>query len=364
MIWVDIRKQLGDFNLAPVLAVDREITVLYGHSGAGKTLTLEAIAGLLVPDAGRIELDGRVVFDAGSGARVPPHSRNVGYLVQSYGLFPHLSVADNIGYGIPGLSVGERRARINEFVQLLRLEGLEDRKPEHISGGQAQRVALARALVRRPRVLLLDEPFAALDPSVRSVLRDELRRLVGDLGLSALLVTHDLTEAYNMGDRIAVIDQGAVLQIGPRDEVLNRPVSARAAEVVGIRNIVAGRLVASEAAGVVVDTPIGRVTAAGANADLAPPAKVHVAIRSERVLLERRDRPSRHDTNRFAVRIVDEDAFGASHILHVQVEGADPAVAPRLQVDIPAHPYDVMGVASQRNWFITIPPEAVHVIAE
>ena len=238
MIRADIRTLVGSFDLAVDLAVDREITVLYGHSGAGKTLTLEAIAGLLTPREGRIELHDQVVFDSASGINVAPQRRNLGYLVQSYALFPHLTVAQNIAYGIGHLSRAERRGRVEEISGMFGLQDLLDRRPARISGGQAQRVALARALVRQPRVLLLDEPFAAVDSSIRRTLRRELRQLAQRLDLSVVMVTHDLTEAYNVGDRLAVIDRGRVLQAGPRDDVFHRPATARTAELLGVQNIV------------------------------------------------------------------------------------------------------------------------------
>ena len=360
MIRLAIRKRLGSFTLEPEFEVGREIAVLFGRSGAGKTLTLEAIAGLVAPDSGHIELNGHAAFDAASGVNLRPYERDVGYLVQNYALFPHLSVRDNIAYGISDLPAVERRRRVAAFVSLLELDGLEERRPAQISGGQSQRVALARALVRRPRVLLLDEPFAALDAAMRTVLRRQLRHLVGDLGLSALLVTHDLSEAYAMADRIAVIDRGRVLQMGPRDAVLNQPVSVRAAELVNVRNILPGRVIQREGEGLAVQTGIGRLIAAEGVAE--PGAAVHLAIRAERILLERRDRRSGRQANRLGVRIVNEEAYGPSYTLYLRVDDATQDQPHHLELDIPAHPYGVMGVARHRRWNITVPPEAVHVI--
>ena len=343
------------------LAVDREITVLYGHSGAGKTLTLEAIAGLLTPREGRIELHDQVVFESASGINLPPQRRNLGYLVQSYALFPHLTVAQNIAYGIGHLRRSERRARVDDIAGMFGLRDLLDRRPARISGGQAQRVALARALVRQPRVLLLDEPFAAVDSSIRRTLRRELRQLAQRLDLSVVMVTHDLTEAYNVGDRLAVIDRGRVLQAGPRDEVFHRPATARAAELLGVQNIVPGRIVGGDRDHVHVATALGMVAAQAESR----PATDHVqlAIRAEQIILERPDRASTDRENRFRVTIIDEAAFGFSHTLVARVDDAAPA-APNLEIDVPAHPYQVLDVPARRDWSIHIPPEAVHVIAE
>ncbi|HRC62332.1 MAG TPA: ATP-binding cassette domain-containing protein, partial [Dehalococcoidia bacterium] len=158
MIAVDIQKRLGDFALDVAFEAGHETVVLFGHSGSGKSVSLAAIAGLLRPDSGRIEVAGRVVFDATRGVNLPPQRRNVGYVVQQLALFPHLTAAENIGYGLTRTSATARRARIAELVGLLSLAGLEDRLPRQLSGGQQQRVALARALARPVDVLLLDEP--------------------------------------------------------------------------------------------------------------------------------------------------------------------------------------------------------------
>ena len=360
VIRAGIRTTVGSFDLAVDLAVDREITVLYGHSGAGKTLTLEAIAGLLTPHEGRIALHDRIVFDSAAGVDVPPQRRDVGYLVQSYALFPHLTVAQNIAYGLGHLSRDERRGRVERFARMFGVDDLLVRRPARISGGQAQRVALARALVREPRVLLLDEPFAAVDSSNRRTMRRELRQLAQRLDLSVVMVTHDLTEAYNVGDRLAVIDRGRVLQAGPRDEVFHRPATARAAELLGVQNILPGRVVGADGGRVHVATGLGLIEAP---AESRPAADhVQLAVRAEQIILERPDRPSAERENRFQVTIIDEAAFGFSHTLVVQVDDAAPG-APTLEIDVPAHPYQVLNVPARRDWRIHIPPEAVHVIA-
>src|SRR5215210_1570247 len=214
MLDLAIEKRLGAFHLRPSFAIGRELLVLFGHSGSGKSLTLQAIAGLVRPDAGCIAIDGRAVFDAARGLDETPQRRGVGLVVQDYALFPHLSVRDNVAFGLDRLRPAERRARVAELVKLLELDGLEDRRPAQISGGQAQRVALARALAPRPRLLLLDEPFSALDSAIRVGLRRELARLKRELDLTIVFVTHDLREAFNLADRVAVYDHGHVLQVG------------------------------------------------------------------------------------------------------------------------------------------------------
>ncbi|MGH2611400.1 MAG: ABC transporter ATP-binding protein, partial [Tepidiformaceae bacterium] len=183
--------QLGSFNYEAALSAAGEILVLFGHSGAGKSVTLQIIAGLLRPDSGRIVVDGRCVFDSATGANVAPQDRHVGYVVQNLALFDHLTVRQNIAFGLP------RRAppsRVDELMAMLGISQLEKRRPRTLSGGQQQRVALARALAREGRLLLLDEPFSALDESLRSSLRRELLRLRRELGLTIVFVTHDLRE--------------------------------------------------------------------------------------------------------------------------------------------------------------------------
>ena len=177
MLDLALRKRFDAFELDIALAVDDELTILFGPSGSGKSLTLQAIAGTLRPDAGHIRLDGRAVFDSRERLNLAPQQRQVGYVPQHYALFPHLSVGDNIGFGLTRLSRRERLQRVRELVALFGLQDLVRHRPLQLSGGQQQRVALARALAIRPRILLLDEPFAALDVSLRSALREELKQV-------------------------------------------------------------------------------------------------------------------------------------------------------------------------------------------
>ncbi|HJX62273.1 MAG TPA: ATP-binding cassette domain-containing protein, partial [Dehalococcoidia bacterium] len=195
MLEVDIRRRLGAFHLATAFSAADEIAVLFGPSGAGKSLTLQAIAGILRPDKGLVRVNGLTAFDSSAGINLPPQERRIGYVPQGYALFPHLTVAHNVGYGLSGLDRRRRAERVQEMVRLLGLDGLEERRPRELSGGQQQRVALARALVFRPRLLLLDEPFAALDEAIRSTLRQELLDIRRRMAVTIVLVTHDLVEA-------------------------------------------------------------------------------------------------------------------------------------------------------------------------
>jgi putative spermidine/putrescine transport system ATP-binding protein len=211
-----------------------ETLVLLGPSGCGKTTMLRIIAGLEKPDAG-----GRVLFDDADMTVVPIEKRNVGMVFQSYALFPNMSVAENIGYGLKIRGVGreERAARVAELVALTNITGLENRRIDQLSGGQRQRVALARAVAIRPGILLLDEPLTALDAALRDRLRGELNRLLRSLGITTIYVTHDQSEAMELGDRIVVMRKGAIVQVGTPREIYFAPQSRFVAEFVGAANI-------------------------------------------------------------------------------------------------------------------------------
>jgi putative spermidine/putrescine transport system ATP-binding protein len=212
-----------------------ETLVLLGPSGCGKTTMLRIIAGLEVPDEG-----GKVLFDGKDMTSVPIEKRNVGMVFQSYALFPNMNVADNIGYGlkIRGVKKDERAARVAELVRLTNITGLEKRRVDQLSGGQRQRVALARAVAIRPGILLLDEPLTALDAALRERLRGELNRLLRTLGITAIYVTHDQSEAMELGDRIVVMSKGAIAQIDTPREIYFSPRNRFVAEFIGAANII------------------------------------------------------------------------------------------------------------------------------
>jgi putative spermidine/putrescine transport system ATP-binding protein len=212
-----------------------ETLVLLGPSGCGKTTMLRIIAGLEVPDTG-----GRVLFDGKDMTAVPIERRNVGMVFQSYALFPNMTVSDNIGYGlkIRGIPARERAARVAELVALTNISGLENRRIDQLSGGQRQRVALARAVAIRPGILLLDEPLTALDAALRDRLRGELNRLLRALGITTIYVTHDQSEAMELGDRVVVMQKGTIAQIGTPREIYFTPRNRFVAEFIGAANIV------------------------------------------------------------------------------------------------------------------------------
>lgn len=226
-----------DFRLSLALAVGAETVAVVGPSGSGKSSLLRAIAGLERPAAGRIALGARVLFDSAAGIDLPPERRAVGLVFQEYALFPHMSVLGNVGFG------GRRRAR--ELLDRLRIGHLAGARPGGLSGGERQRVALARALAREPQVLLLDEPMSALDPHTRSAVRGELRELLAELGLPALLVSHSFSDAAALADRVAVLEGGRLVQEGAPGDLVARPADPFVASLTGA-NLLHGEVVGEE----------------------------------------------------------------------------------------------------------------------
>jgi molybdate transport system ATP-binding protein len=217
-----------------------ELVAIVGPSGAGKTTVLRAIAGLYAPAVGRIACNGETWFDAAAGIMVPPQARAAGLVFQDYALFPHLSALDNVRLAMHHVAEPERTDAARSLLQRVHLGGLEARRPDRLSGGQRQRVALARALARDPKVLLLDEPFSAVDRMTREPLKEEVATLHRALAVPILLVTHDLEEAQALADRICVIDHGRTLQTGAPEEIRLRPASVLVARLTGQTNIFAG----------------------------------------------------------------------------------------------------------------------------
>jgi molybdate transport system ATP-binding protein len=218
------------------------ITVLFGPSGCGKSTTLRCLAGLERPQSGLIRCGPAVWFDADQALCFSPQRRDIGFLFQDYALFPHLTVAQNIAYGLGGQPHGQKQRRLAEMLELFQLAGLEQRYPRQISGGQQQRVALARVLARRPRLLLLDEPLSALDAPTREELRPELRRLLRGGNIPVVLVTHDRIEAMALADQLIVMDQGRIQQQGTMAEVFSRPADLTVARIVGMETVFPGKV--------------------------------------------------------------------------------------------------------------------------
>ena len=239
----DVTKRFGKMaavNEVSLCIQNGELFTLLGPSGCGKTTLLRLIAGFYAPDEGEIRFDGQRVND------VPPNERGIGMVFQNFALWPHMTVQENVGYGLKlrKLSRTDIESRVQAVMEKVKLAGLGDRYPGQLSGGQQQRVALARALVLNPKILLLDEPLSNLDAKVRVQVRQEIRKLQKDLGITTLYVTHDQEEALTLSDRIAVFNQGKVLQVAPPKELYERPASRFVADFIGINNLIDGTVTA------------------------------------------------------------------------------------------------------------------------
>ena len=277
-----VRKQFSAVAAVERVSLDifaGEFFALLGPSGCGKTTLLRLLAGLDMPDEGRILLDGEDI------ALVPPYRRPINMMFQNYALFPHLTVEGNVAFGLKqeGLAKSEITTRVEEMLALVRLEGLAKRKPHQLSGGQRQRVALARSLVKRPRVLLLDEPLAALDKKLRGETQFELMQLQERLGLTFIIVTHDQQEAMTVADRIGVMDHGRLIQVGTPPEIYERPNSRWVADFIGEINLIEGRVVDVGASDTVIASAAAGRLRALSPTDAKPGDVVWVALRPEKV---------------------------------------------------------------------------------
>src|SRR5216683_6457819 len=281
-----VRKQFSAVAAVERVSLDifaGEFFALLGPSGCGKTTLLRLLAGLDTPDEGRILLDGEDI------ALVPPYRRPINMMFQNYALFPHLTVEGNVAFGLKqeGLAKSEITTRVEEMLALVRLEGLAKRKPHQLSGGQRQRVALARSLVKRPRVLLLDEPLAALDKKLRGETQFELMHLKERLGLTFVIVTHDQEEAMTVADRIGVMDHGRLVQVATPPELYEQPSSRWVADFIGDVNLIEGKVAdASPAATTIASAGAGRLRVASSS-DAKPGDTVWVALRPEKVRIAR-----------------------------------------------------------------------------
>jgi molybdate transport system ATP-binding protein len=333
-----------------------ELLALVGPSGSGKSTLLRCIAGLHAAAEGSIRCDGETWFDAGAGLSRPVQARRVGFVFQSYALFPHLSALENVAAALGGLTLAERTARARERLARVHLDGLENRKPAALSGGQQQRVAVARALARDPAVLLLDEPFSAVDQVTRRKLQQELARLRADLNIPMLLVTHDLDEARMLADRMVILHKGRTLQAGPPDEVMTRPANASIARLVGLHNLFEGVLV--EAGGGL------KLAWLGHRLDVAriagrPGERVSWVIPPEGVLLHRRERPSRGEAeNPVPGTVQDSVRLGPfTQIRLVPDGGAEP-----IAFSVPTHVAERNDIAPGAAARVTLLAESIHLM--
>jgi len=374
MLDLAIERRQGDFKLEVAFQMGAEILVLFGPSGAGKSLTLQCIAGLATPDRGFIRLDGVTLFESdGVHVRrnVPIRLRRVGYVFQDYALFPHMTVRQNVAYPVqrsrgagsdlytPGPTVGRQ---VEAMLERMHLAGLGDRYPDQLSGGQQQRVAIARALMARPRLLLLDEPFSALDMGVRERLQNDLVNIQRELGLPVVYVTHQLEHAFAVGTRLAVIENGRLAQIGTMQEVFHHPNNRAVAQITGVKNILEGRVLEATAEALWVDW-CGTALQAPPQPH-RPGEPVTLYIRPEDVKVLYPDRPLaaavRHNVIRGrVVRMVPQGATCAL-VIEVEVGGK----RGELEARFPSRAYQELGLEAGREVTISLRREALIVLPE
>ncbi len=353
---LDFGLELEGFELKVNLTTAGPSLVLFGPSGAGKSLLLQAIAGLQRPDQGRIVIKGRTVFDRAARIDLPPQKRRVGLVFQHYALFPHLTVEQNLAFGLKGARRGDERVR--QMANTLRLEHLLGARPGNLSGGERQRVAVGRALLPNPDLLLLDEPFSALDTTRRERLRWDLSQITSQLQMPTVFVTHDLEEAYLMGEELAVIEGGRILQSGPRHSVLFSPRNRLVARLTAMRNIFSAEL--GQASDGVSKVVVG-------SSELVVPrapgegSEVLLAIRPEHIRVVRPERSAGKD-NLLEATIVQEFFTGLQHQLYLRVRGWDPARQFHLRGTLPDHPYRTMGLEVGRQVLLSLPPERIQVL--
>jgi molybdate transport system ATP-binding protein len=298
MLEVRIKRKLYGFTLDVAFSVNQEILAILGPSGSGKTMTLQCIAGLLNPDEGYIKLNDKVLLDSARGVNLPAQTRKVGFVFQNYALFPHLTVNQNISYGIRHLSAKAAKDRVIELLEKMNIQRLGERYPRQLSAGQQQRVAVARALAPEPEVLLLDEPFSALDSMVKERLQLELQTLQRFYKGIILFVTHDLTEGYKLSSKIAVFESGRIVQHDDKEKVVGCPSNHTVARLVGFKNLMEGCVTASDKSTAQIHVPeLGGSLSAiiPQNMILTINQRVTVGIRPE--YLQVRNKP---DENTFA----------------------------------------------------------------
>ncbi|MSQ32403.1 MAG: ABC transporter ATP-binding protein [Dehalococcoidia bacterium] len=356
---VSIQKKIGNFKLDASLECGEETLVMLGSSGAGKSMTLSSIVGLTRPDAGEITLDGRTLFDSKLGIYIPAHERGIGYMVQNYALFPHMDAAQNITYGISRWESDKKAHRQREMVELFSLGGLQHRRTRELSGGEAQRVALARALAPNPRLLLLDEPLSALDPTLAGELRRDLKRIQRELKLGVIFVTHDHEDAYALGDRVAVMDSGRIVQTGTKPEIFRTPATLRSAQIVQTKNILLADVKEISKDSVILN--INSLTLeAQRNDGIKAGIKVYVCIRPENIsIIDPAFEPiGIHNT--IEAVVLDELDLGPKHIVSLRTTAAD--VNNTFEVDVTDSQFRALDLSPGKKMGLRLWKHNLHLI--
>lgn len=362
MLQADFKLSTRGFHLHFKLRVGADIAVVFGPSGAGKSLALRAVAGLIRPDEGKIELGERILFDQSRNIFLPPQERRIGYVPQHFALFPHLTISENIAYGLNDWPRETRQARVQSLLSLMRLEPFANRQPGEVSGGQQQRTALARALARKPDLLLMDEPFTALDEELRVHLRAELRRVQEQVEIPILFITHDLVEAYSLADKLVVMTDGAVVQAGSRDEVFREPASSSVALLMGMSNI--WRATVTEVGDKMLSVDWhGRSLVVSRPDSTTVERSLLLGVRPEEVVIVRRGRKLQPEMkeNLFTGKIVEDRPQGFDHLLSVELETVD-GEAENVYVRIPHPVFVKLELAPGQERTFAVKPGAIHIL--
>jgi molybdate transport system ATP-binding protein len=359
MLEVKIKRALDGFNLDVAFSVNKEILSILGPSGSGKTMTLLCIAGLVRPDEGYISLNGRVLFDSANNICLPAQIRKIGFVFQNYALFPHLTVADNIAYGIRNLSKQVIQDRVTQLLKIIHIEGLGHRYPGELSSGQQQRVALARAIAPEPEVLLLDEPFSALDTPRRERLEYELLTLHQFYKGDILFVTHDLAQGYKLSSRLAIYEAGRMVQCDSKHDVISAPNNRTVARLIGVKNILEGHIVRIDRSNVWVSVPeLGEPLKVvnGKYTNISIDQRVLIGIRPEYIRIA--DNQGENTLSCQVGRLVEGVASIHCHFY----ADTDETRKYRFEVNLPGSFINV--IQEGRSCYLRLPPERLVIVPE
>jgi molybdate transport system permease protein len=341
-----VEKALETFTVEVQFSAGKGAIGLLGASGAGKSMTLRMIAGIVAPDRGRIVLNGRVLFDSATGRNLPAARRKIGVVFQDYALFPRMTVAENVGFGLSALPEHERQARVQRQLQRMHIAELADRYPAEISGGQRQRAAIARCMAIEPDALLLDEPFAALDPHLRRQMEEQLRETLAGYNGVVIFVTHDMEEAFRFCSDLLVLDSGKVIASGPKHQLFERPQTVVAARLTGCKNIVPARRTAAHR--IAVDAWNCELQTAGP----VPETLSHLGVRSHQVTF----RESANGENTFPCWLVTTSEAPHEMTLYLRLHAAPrPGEPHQLQADLPKDAWSVLKEQPQ-PWQVKLDP--------
>jgi molybdate transport system ATP-binding protein len=359
MLEVRVKRKLPGFTLNVAFSVNQEILAILGPSGSGKTMTLQCISGLIRPDEGYVNLNGKVLLDTAKGINLPARQRKVGFVFQNYALFPHLTVSQNIGYGIRHLAAKEIKDRVAELLEKMNIQRLGNRYPRQLSAGQQQRVAVARALAPEPEILLLDEPFSALDSLVKERLQLELQALQHFYRGNMLFVTHDLTEGYKFSSKIAVFESGCIVQYDDKEKVITCPLNHTVARLVGFKNLMGGSVIEIKEMTALIEVPElgGSIKAIiPKTMNLATNQYVTIGIRPEYIQL--RDKPG-ENTFLCTVDRIAEGVSSTNCFFHVNTV----EVSRHYIMVILSRP-DLGSTKEGQSNYLYLPPEHVVVITD